>query len=486
MFGARPGDVEEIESKGYDAFLNEQLNPAGINDSAAEAILATLPRETLSESFAQLYDRRSMTFNEAVRPLREVTHATWVRMIHSRRQLQERMVNFWHEHFSIFGEQFIVRSMFPTWDALIRQHAFGNFREFLGATARNPCMLYYLDNYINSAQGPNENYARELFELHTLGIHSYRPDISEAPTCDATTDADGDGVRDFYIDNDVYEAARAFTGWTYASGGTDPQRGQFAYNNANHDRFNKFVLCHYFPPDLPPLEDGNRVLDMLALHPGTARHICRKLCVRFVSETPSENLVSTAAKTFLDNWNQPDQIRRVLRQILSSNEFRNARMARVKRPLEWTVSTMRALDIPYIVHSNFSIGWLFDSMGHPMFGWRPPDGPPDTAAHWATSNGMLRRWNFAYMTVSGWYNQYGHNYNTDGLRPSSVRTPRAIVDFWANRIIGRPLSGPTRAGLEMFLAEGRNVELPLPNDQIADKERYLAALCVMTPEFMRH
>lgn len=485
-FGPRPGDLAYLTSRGYEVWLDEQLSPATIDDSAAEAVLALLPQDTLAETPAQLYDRRSAGGGEASRPLTEITHLTWARMIHSRRQLFERVVNFWHEHFNVLGTQFIVRSMFPGWDALIREHALGNFRAFLEATAQHPCMLYYLDNYLNSNSGPNENYARELFELHTLGAENYRPDIAEAPTCDSTNDADGDGVRDYYIDNDVYEAARCFTGWTYTESGTDPNRGQFFYNGTRHDRFNKLVLCSYLPPDLPQLEDGRRVLDLLALHPGTARHICRKLCTRFVSDTPPESLVLAAAKVFTDNWNQPDQLRRVLRFILTSAEFRNSRMAKIKRPLEWAVSAMRALNIPYIVHNNFNISWIYDAMGQPMFGWRPPDGPPDTAQYWSTSNGLLRRWNFVYMTVSGWYNSQGHNFSTDGIRPAELRTSAQIAQFWSDRLIGRSVSAPTRTALQEFVAEGRKPTIPLSNEQIADKERYLAALCTMTPEFMRH
>ena len=486
QFGAAPGDVVRIAALGFDAFVDEQLAPASIDDAACQAMIDSKGFVTFGESWAQLYDRRNhATYAEAIRPLSEVSHATWIRMIHSRRQLQERVVNFWHDHFSVQGSQFIVRSMFTKWDETIRAHALGNFRAMLEAVAKHPVMLYYLDNYLNTRNGPNENWAREMFELHTMGDINYRPGINPTVTCDSTVDADGDGIRDFYYDNDVYEAARAFTGWTYEQAGDSPSRGQYKYVDGSHDHFNKFVMCRYFEANLGPEEDAKSVLDILAFHPGTARHLAFKLCRRFVSDNPPDELVIAVADEFRRLKDSPNQIRETLRFLLKRQEFRDARSTKMKRPLEWTVSAMRVLGIPYVISANFSIEWVYNDMGQPLFGWRPPDGPPDVAEYWASSNGMLRRWNFVYTTVSGWWNNQGFNYSTTGIMPDEIRTPAEVADFWAARLIARGISGPTREGLIQFVAEGRDPDTPLAQSEIEEKVAYLAALCTMTPEFMR-
>jgi uncharacterized protein (DUF1800 family) len=489
-FGPRPGDVEEIVSMGYENWIDWQLNPSGIDDSALAPYLAEVPNAALSETPAQLYARRSQSWPIPDEPRQQVAHATWQRMLHSKRQLYERVVNFWHEHFSINGEQFIVRSLFPMWDSVIRQHALGNFRAMLEATTKNPCMLYYLDNFVNAAGRPNENYARELFELHTLGAENYRADLNTISpfSCPAEYNTDGDAWRDFYIDNDVYEAARGFAGWTFEQDAGSPNAGQYKFVEPNADRFAKIVLCQGMNADPGLEEHGKAVLDILANHPGTARHIAEKLCRRFVSDSPSPGLIASAATVFKNNAAHPNQIRLVLEHIFDSTEFRNARLTKFRRPLEWTAAAMRVLGIPYVTHSSFSLSWMYDPMGQRMFGWRPPDGPPDTAGYWQNSNGMLLRWNFVYTVASGWWRWDAlpdFDYSTDGIMPSDRTTAAEIVDWWSSRLFQRGISGPTRAGLEQFVAEGRSHTLPLPASQISSKVKYLAALCTMTPEFQR-
>ncbi len=484
-FGPKPGDEDAIRSQGIEAWLDQQLNPASINDNACDQILTQANLSTLNESWAQLYDRRSMPWPEPIRPMEEARSATWIRAVNSRRQLYERVVNFWHDHFNVFGGQFIVRSLFPKWDDTIRQHALGNFREFLGATARHPVMLYYLDNYVNKVEGPNENYARELYELHTLGVENYRPDIVDEITCNATNDQDGDGLRDYYIDNDVYESARCFTGWSFETGNDAPNRGQFVYRPEDHDRFNKFFLCQYNPPDLDSMVDGERVLDVLASHPGTARHIAGKLCRRFVSDNPPQTIIDSTAQVFLDNASAPDQIARTLRHLFLSAEFQAARLAKFKRPFEWMASAMRTLGVPYVNNEDYNFSWRYNPLGHPLFEWPAPDGAPDDEAYWATSNGFLRRWNLVQNIASNYWDDEGFFFVAEGITPPGAKAPRDFATFWANRIICRPLSGPTAEALLRFADAGRNPDLPLSDEDINDKVRYLAALCTMSPEFMR-
>jgi uncharacterized protein (DUF1800 family) len=467
LYGPRQGDVAAIESQGYEAFLAQHLNPGAINDSACDALLAALPRETLSETWAQLYDRRSLpNWNNVILPFNQTRHATVVRRASSRRQLYERLVEFWHDHFSIYGLEFIVASLFPKWDETIRQHALGNFRAFLEATAAHPCMLYYLDNYISTNAGPNENYAREVFELHTLGRMNYQ-------------------TQGGYVDDDVYESSRCFTGWTFERSGTDPNRGQFKYVHEQHDRFMKWVLGQRIPNDQAPLKDGRDVLDLIAFHPGTARHIAWKLAQRFIADEPPASIVDSTAAVFSNFKDDPAQIRKTLEHLLSSEEFKaeEHRAVKFKRPADWLISTMRALNIAYPLHDSFF--WDFNNMGHRFFEWRSPDGPPDVTRKWATSNGLLQRWNYIFRVASGWWSGNGYTLNVSGRMPADRETAREIVQWWVDNLIQRPVSSATMNGLIDFIAEGRNPDLRLPASQIESKVHYLAAVIVMTPEFQR-
>jgi uncharacterized protein (DUF1800 family) len=386
-----------------------------------------------------------------------------VRILNSKRQLYERTVEFWHNHFNIYAPDWPMRSLWTDWDKLIRRHAYGNFRAMLEDTAKHPCMLYYLDNYLSTDAGPNENYARELFELHTLGINSYLQTGG-------------------YTDEDVYEASRCFTGWTFEMSNTAPGRGQFKYVNDDHDRFTKYVLGQRINHDQPALKDGQDVLDLIAYHPGTAYHIARKLAIRFVSDTPSEGLIQQVAQAFMAFKNDDAQIMLTLGTLFHSDEFKNSRMNKFKRPIDWVASLMRALEMPYTTNSTF--GYLYDGLGMPMWSWRTPDGYADNRAAWAHSNGMLQRWNWIFRIASGWYSSSGITFNAN-ITPGWAETAEQIARFWSDRVCGREVSPTTAAALREFVAEGRNWNLPMPEDDIDDKKVYAAVLAAMSPEFMR-
>ncbi|MBX7246206.1 MAG: DUF1800 domain-containing protein, partial [Candidatus Sumerlaeaceae bacterium] len=482
MFGPKPGDIDHISTVGYSAFLEEQLNPAAIDDSACDALLNALPHETFSETRAQLFDRREMDYYSSIAPILQTRYATVTRMVNSKRQLFERMVEFWHNHFNVFGFDYIIQSMFSDWDKLIRTHALGNFRQFLEATTRHPCMLYYLDQYISTDGGPNENYSRELLELQTLGAINYR-------------------VPGGYEDEDVYETSRCLTGWTFDYDSQSANRGNFKYIDGDHDRFQKFVLGKQIPSNQPPQKDGTDLLDLVANHPGTALHIARKLWVRFISDSPDNSACKDIANVFIAAKSQPDQILRTLRALLNhaaftgqayrkmgrpDQQFENCAMVKFKRPIDWVVSTMRALGIPYVAPTdNFNFDWIYDPMGMSMFGWRPPNGPPDLAVEWANSNNFMRRWNFIFPIAAGWYDGTGFTYSVTGIMPGALRTPREIATFWVQRILGRTPSEATQNALVDFVADGRDYDTPISQEQIDDKLPHLAALCTVTPEFMR-
>lgn len=461
-YGPCPGDVERIESLGFDDYLGEQL-ASHLPDPALDAALAQIATDTYNETLPQLWDRRNATYNETMKPFWQARDATWVRIINSKRQLFERTVEFWHNHFNVYGPDWPMRSLWTDWDKLIRRNAYGNFRAMLEETAKHPCMLYYLDNYLSTDAGPNENYSRELFELHTLGINSYLKPGG-------------------YVDEDVYEASRCFTGWTFETANTGTGRGQFKYVNDDHDRFTKYVLGQRIVHDQPALKDGRDVLDLIAYHPGTAYNIARKLCIRFVSDTPSETLISRVANAFMIHKNHESQIMLTLGELFHSDEFKNSRMTKFKRPIEWVASLMRALEMPYVANSTF--GYLYEGLGMPMWQYRAPDGYADDRLSWAHSNGLLQRWNWIFRIASGWYTSSGIRFDASAT-PAWAETPEQIAKFWSDRVCGRELGAASRNAMRGFVAEGRNWNLAMPGDEIEDKRVYAAVLAAMSPEFMR-
>lgn len=396
---------------------------------------------------------------------------TTARNLLSKWQLKERMVEFWHNHFNIYSFDGTIITFFPIWDKTVRQHALGNFKELLVASSQDVCMLNYLDNYLSTNSGPNENYARELIELHTLGAMNYNKPNG-------------------YIDNDVYEASRCFTGWTYERSNSSPDRGRFKYVAANHDRFQKIFLGRSIPNDQAPLQDGLQVLGWLAEHPGTARHIAYKLVQKFVADNPPNSLVTSTAKVFLDNVNSPTQIRDVLAHIFASTEFTGTtyRHKKFKRPYDWVISCMRALNLPYRYLSgsyNWDMIGMIDTVGLQIFGWRSPDGPSDVAVDWASPNNLLRRCNFIMQIAAGWYLSNGRNLVIphENMVPTNLTTAREIGNWWIDRVFQRPVSDVTRQGIIDFISKGRNADIPLSQEIITKKMQQIPVLCTISPEF---
>jgi uncharacterized protein (DUF1800 family) len=474
MPGGTPGDK-------LASFVDWQLDPQSIDDSACDARIAAANLVTLNKPLTQLWaDHYESSSGGRTQPVEDVTDAAFIRAVYSRRQLLEVLVDFWHNHFNVYAWDYAYAS--ATWAHydrdVIRAHALGNFRQMLEAVATSPAMLYYLDNYINQRAGPNENYARELFELHTLGAENYLG--VRDPT---TVPGYGAGQPEGYVDNDVYEATRCFTGWRVNDGQwpLPTSTGQFLYYDSWHDRFQKIVLgLPALPADQAPLKDGRDVLDKLASHPGTGRFVSRKLCRRFIGDNPPQAVVDAAAAEFTAQKDAPDQLKRVLRVVLLSDAFKNTWGEKIKRPFEAAVSILRAINAEFAPSNDFD--WNYENMGQPLFERRPPDGYLDVKEAWTNTSSMLKRWQLCLSLIEGWIDNTAVDVNSQ--MPAGINTANAIVDYWVDRLLGRPLSSAgQRSRIVDFMRGPYSADFALSSPFIADRLPRMVSLLMMAPDF---
>ncbi|HEX8465227.1 MAG TPA: DUF1800 domain-containing protein, partial [Abditibacterium sp.] len=450
-FGPRPGDVEAIQQSGEKKWIEQQLAPQTLDDSALETRLSSLKwlRATPAElqlayeadtaNFLRLMKRaeageiaapvltprqqESLARIEAaalpprasVQALGELSTAKLARAIESKRQLQEVLADFWSNHFNVDVKKNAVRGLKIVDDReTIRPHVMGSFRAMLGASAHSPAMMLYLDNARSTREamapraampgarrrgGINENYARELMELHTLGV---------------------DGG---YSQADVTEVARAFTGWS-----VEPQTGEWVFRPRAHDQGPKTVMGKTI--NAGGEADGEAVLDLLAAHPATARFIARKLCQRFVADEPPAALTEKVARAFLQSKGDLPTTYRALffaPEFLSEGAYR----AKIKSPLEFTVSAVRALGgtlefgdgvgatarLVYVGSSSLRdgaaprgaaqkamrrpLGTEIAAMGQPLFSCQAPTGYSEKSSSWVSSSALVARLNFALSLTQG-------------------------------------------------------------------------------------
>jgi uncharacterized protein (DUF1800 family) len=429
-FGTRPGDVQRMRAIGLDNWIDQQLRPDKIDDRPIESFIANYSvlhqdQNSLLQQYAQQQRERQQARRERADSTRMMTPADSMAMrqqlqqqfnltrqvvtqlqssrvaraVASERQLQEVMTDFWENHFNIYaqkgGPEPYYLSDFD--ENVIRPHALGKFRDLLEAVSRSPAMLFYLDNARSMAdstrptlparnsggmrrqqqhrqqrqrQGLNENYGRELLELHTLGV---------------------DGG---YTQQDVINVARAFTGWTIQP---PAQGGGFIFRPQVHDAGDKIVLGHRLAAGRG-MEDAEDVLDILARSPATAHFISFKLARRFVSDSPSKALVDHAAEVYLKT---DGDIREVLRAIITSPEFfsQQAFHSKVKTPFEVVVSAMRALNAA--PDSTPRTAQVIAFLGQPIFGHQAPNGWPETGDAWMNTGAILNRINFGMAAAAG-------------------------------------------------------------------------------------
>jgi uncharacterized protein (DUF1800 family) len=522
-FGARPGDVEAVRAMGVDAWIERQLHPERIDDPAVNQFLTQFQALTLTgaqlldlypppaQALAQLARKgRPPTAEDSAKvrelgrrsnvALGELASSRVARAVLTERQLNEVLVDFWENHFTVFAGKDRLRYFLPEYEAsVIRPHAMGKFRDLLGAVAKSPAMLLYLDNWQSVAdsgrpvltplaprvaqrraavirqvaqqrpqlaalaqrkRGLNENYARELMELHTLGV---------------------DGG---YTQQDVIEVARALTGWTLERGA---QGGSFVFRPQVHDAGDKVILGHKFPGGHGE-DEGERVLDLLARHPKTAEFISTKLARRLVSDTPPPALVKRAAATFRRT---DGDIREVVRTIVTSPEFfsASAYRSKVKSPFELVTSALRTMNAA--PDSTPRTAQLVNRLGQPLFGHQAPNGYPETGDAWMNTGAILNRINFGLSVASG---------RVPGVRLADwapAKTLNALprdqqVDGVIRTVLGGDASNDTRqvllTGTNPFLANrsaGDSLAATLGPAKPASGLAQIVGLALGAPEFQR-
>ena len=463
-FGPSRAAVEEIRRLGAAAWLDRQLKPAAIPDPACDALVARLPLTALSVAGLRARVRAGAMKMYGWDALYQVGQAAVARAVWSERQLFEVMVDFWSNHLNVtcpVGDVWDSRQDYDR--TVIRANALGRFSDMLRASAAHPAMLTYLDNRYSTKTAPNENYGRELLELHTVGL--------------------------IYSETDVKNAARLLTGRT-----VDRGTGAYRYDATTHAVGPVTVLGfrHANTTAAGGEAASAALLEHLALHPATARRIATKLCVRFVSDEPPATLVTKLAKVYLDN---ASAIAPVLRALFTSPEFAASAGQKTRTPLEDIVATVRILGYgpekiaadgnPAGTKGVQSLYWMLDEAGQAPLTWAPPNGFPDVAAAWASPSGQLLRWNAHLSITAGWYpNQLTRPDDlVADLAGPLPGTYGALVDAVAGRLFGRVLRPEHTAALTAFYGKSPASVLKPTDGAVRWAFPYLVALMLNSPYF---
>ncbi len=510
-YGPRPGDLDRVRTVGLTAYVDEQLSPVDTDDTdfntrvqaqtmrinygadpggAYPALDEMRPLRTRTQGLSDFWpignQNNTVAFQERIRPLEEIRNETFLRAVYSKWQLREVLVEFWHAHFNVDAQRVDSRiyATWPLYDRHMRANWNGNFRTLLEGVTKSIAMMYYLNLVSSRNTGPNENYARELQELHTLGAENYYTDPAAARFPPGTT-ATG------YTEPDVKEIARALTGWSIESGQrvngqlTLPNTGNFRFVTQWNDTGVRKILNQTIPsPTTDPMSQGQRVLDILAGHPNVAKFVVTKLCRRLISDTPPTSVIKKAVAVWLQNVNAPDQLKKVIRVILLSPEFAQAFGGKTKRPFEYAVSFLRASEANL---ANNGGGYTYYSLvgeaGHPLFLWPTPDGFPDRSDFWLNTNSLRASWRNVTNAIAGAYSTV--TFDLRSKIPPGVTTSAQIVDFWINRLLGRTVTADIQTSLVDYLRNGASADVAPPGTtaEVTTRINRLVGRICVTPDF---
>jgi 5-hydroxyisourate hydrolase-like protein (transthyretin family) len=432
-YGATPELLKELRDYGANNFIEQQLHPELIDDSSFEQQLSHLLSKE-PKAFRRLHDSQV------------------ARAIFSKRQLLEIMTQFWENHFSTDLRKVKNVSYEEQENNGFRQHALGNFRDLLQISATSPAMLKYLDSHSSHKREPNENYARELMELHTLGVDNG------------------------YTSEDIIEVARTFTGWRV-------NNGAFYFDNTRHDDGEKIVLNTVIPSD-SGVTGGEMILDLLAQQEATAQFICTKLLQTFVSDNPPTKAITKCTTDFLDHLDKNDQIAKVLEGIFKSSAFSSSLNFhnKIKTPFEFITGLYRHL--PISIHYFKTHTYLLE-LGMPLFHFSLPTGWPENFDHWASSNQLIQRWRITNNTIFN-SNPEWNNHIVEPSKffiDSGIETTEGVLGFLFEIVLAHDYSELEKNEALSILTNYQSEKFDIYAPDADDKIRQLMALVLQYPAY---
>lgn len=452
-FGPTPALHDRIRHMGPNSWLEQQLKPATILNTFCQDFVANrFPMVTWS--IGQAVNNLPVGAWDVMEQLGQaaVMRAAW-----SNRQLFEVMVDFWSNHLNVTNPSSDVWATRHDYDrAVIRKYALGKFSDMLKASATHPAMMLYLNNALSTKGEPNENYGRELLELHTVGVEAG------------------------YTEDDMYASALIMTGF-----GINWDTNLFEYHPDDHWTGHVKVMNWSSANNSPhAFQMALNYVDWLAHHPSTARHIAQKLCTRFVSDVPPGALVTKLAKTYLAN---DTAIVPVLRQLFQSQLFAGSIGSKVQRPFEDTMATLRILGIRPDASGTQGIQalyWIVQNLGHAPMAWQEPNGYPDTADSWRSAGGLVGRWNTHMELAAHWYPNELQLPDLHNLLPTPLpKTYGGFVDALSSRLVFRHLATPHRNSVLGFMNKTATAPLNAHDQALGWRLPYIVSLIIDSPYF---
>ncbi len=471
-YGPSPASLAEIVSLGAPTWLRQQLAPATINDSVCDKYLTRYPRLNYSIPTVRI---KYATMNGSWDLMSDLGQATLLRALSSKRQLFEMMVEFWSNHLNVTSPSSDVWDNRHDYDRyVIRRYAMARYEDMLWASATHPAMMRYLNNADSQPPDFNENYGRELLELHTVGVDA---GYTEVDMRNSALIMSGFGVHDV---------------WAPAGKPIDPKNGTFEFAAKNHYIGPVTVMgfSNANSTGAGGYNVGRAYIHYLAHHPATARRIADKLVTRFVSDDPQPDLAAALAATYLA---ADTNITAVLTQLFDSPEFRFSDGLKVRRPLEHLMASMRVLSVTPDPGNGTSgleaLWWESDQMGQQPLAWHLPNGYADTATDWQSTNSTLERWNLNITAAAQWWIVRQGDPKDPNNQPM-LQAPAAItllpkplpatygevVDALAQRLLFGPLTPEGRAGLLAFMGKSATSTAKASDGMLSWQLPYVVAL----------